>query len=171
MKQLQAEPQNQKDGTPSALRKDEISSRSHIMKRFVTGILFTGLLAMGANTLMAAQTSNSWSEQWFQAKYGRPSPLEESRLKAEKANTAYREVAPSRVATPANNWAEQWFRAKYGRPSPLEESRLKAEQANTAYREVAPTSVAMPLDNGAEQRYRTKYGRPSPLEEDRVNAR
>jgi hypothetical protein len=149
------------------------------MKRFA-GIF---VIALAMTITVIAQTSstspakpetltngNSWSQQWFRAKYGRPSPLEESRLNAEQANTAYREATPSSAAMPFDNGAEQRYRTKYGRPSPLEESRLNAEQANTAYRETTPSAVAMPFDNGAEQRYRAKYGRPSPLEEARLKA-
>jgi len=35
-------------------------------------ILFTAVLAMVASTSMVAQ-SNNWSEQWYRAKFGRPS--------------------------------------------------------------------------------------------------
>ncbi len=57
------------------------------MKTFVRSILFSGALVMGANALMA-ETSNAWLDQWYRAKFGRPSPTEEARLKAEAANTA-----------------------------------------------------------------------------------
>jgi hypothetical protein len=69
----------------------------------------------------------AWFEAWYRAKYGRPSPLEEQRLKAEQANTAYRVETTSHAAQPANSWFEAWYQAKYGRPSPLEEQRLKTQ--------------------------------------------
>ena len=53
------------------------------MKQLTRSILFTGILAMASSSLMVAQTSASWSEQWYRAKYGRPSPLEEARLNAQ----------------------------------------------------------------------------------------
>jgi hypothetical protein len=106
------------------------------MKRFAS--IFVITLAMSVPVV--AQTSstspskpeklangNSWSEQWYRAKYGRPSPLEEARLNAEQANTAYREETTSQVAIPANTWYEGWYRAKFGRPSPTEEAGLKAQ--------------------------------------------
>ncbi|HLH36361.1 MAG TPA: hypothetical protein VKX41_16945 [Alloacidobacterium sp.] len=92
------------------------------MKFTLNGILFTSILAMSANTVLVAQTSNPWFEG-----YGRPSPTEEARIKAEQANTAYREAAPRQVTAPANTRFENWYRDKYARPSPQEEARLKAQ--------------------------------------------
>jgi hypothetical protein len=89
-------------------------------------IIFTAVLAMVASTSMVAQ-SNSWSEQWYRAKFGRPSPTEESRIEVEQASTAYREVTPTQAIVPANAWFEGWYRAKYGRPSPSEDTRAKAQ--------------------------------------------
>jgi hypothetical protein len=43
--------------------------------------------------------------------------MEESRLKAEQANTAFREDA-TREARPANNWFEDFNKAKFGRSAP-----------------------------------------------------
>ncbi len=97
------------------------------MKLSIRSIVITGILAIGANTLLAAQTSNPWFEGWYRAKFGRPSPTEEARIQAEQANTAYREATPTPSAAPVNTWFEGWYRAKYGRPSPTEEARLKAQ--------------------------------------------
>ena len=97
------------------------------MKSFVKGILFTGVLTMATSGVMFAQTGNSWSEQLYQAKFGRPSPLVEARLQAAQANTAYREETTNQLAVPTNNWYEGWYRAKCGRPSPEEEVHLKAQ--------------------------------------------
>lgn len=51
------------------------------MKSFFKVLLLTGIAAIGTNGLLAAQTGNSWAEQIYRAKYGRPSPTEEARLK------------------------------------------------------------------------------------------
>ena len=80
---------------------------------------------MVASSIAAAQTSSSQFEQWYRAKYGRPSPTEMARVSAVQANTAYREETPRQVAAPATTWYEGWYRAKFGRPSPLEKMRLK----------------------------------------------
>lgn len=140
------------------------------MKLSIRSIVITGILAIGANTLLAAQTSNPWFEGWYRAKFGRPSPTEETRLQAEKANTAYRVEAPRPGPVPANPWFEGWYRAKFGRPSPTEEARLQAEQANTAYREATSTQAVAPANTWFEGWYRAKYGRPSPPEEARLKA-
>ncbi|SRR6266568_6073381 len=132
------------------------------MKPIVRNILLTGFVAMAANGLAIAQTSNNQFEQWHRVKYGRPSPTEEARVKAEQANTAYREQTPPRVAAPSNAWFEGWYRAKYGRSSPTEEARLQAEEANTAYREETPRQAAVPSNTWYKGWYRAKYGRPSP---------
>lgn len=72
------------------------------MKSFTRSILITAALVIGATTLMVAQPkqeqntadrkatsaqgaapANPWFEGWYRAKYGRPSPTEEARLKAQ----------------------------------------------------------------------------------------
>jgi hypothetical protein len=142
------------------------------MKLFTRSIL-VGVLAMGATTLMVAQTSeqqdaadrkvtptqaaapaNTWFEGWYRAKFGRLSPTEEARLKAQRANTSYREETPRQVSAPANTWFEGWYRAKFGRPSPTEEARLNAERANTAYRDATPAQAAVPDNSRFEAWYR-----------------
>ena len=103
-------------------------AKEKVMKAFAKSILFTGVLVMGANGLMAGQASDSWLDQWYRAKLGRSSPTTESRQRADAANTAFREeTAPATrlVAIPANTWLDLWYRAKYGRPSPQEEARQK----------------------------------------------
>ena len=99
--------------------------------RSTRSIIFTAVLAMVASTSMVAQ-ANSWSEQWYRAKFGRPSPTEEARIETEQASTAYREVTPTQAVVPANAWFEGWYRAKFGRPSPTEEARLNAAKQTTA---------------------------------------
>jgi hypothetical protein len=86
------------------------------MKRFAKVILFAGTLLMDDSGLMAAQTSSSWLDQWYRAKFGRPSPAEEARLKAERENTAYREEDRHDVTAPAGPLG-------YSQGNPLARSR------------------------------------------------
>jgi hypothetical protein len=134
------------------------------MKISVKGILLTGALAMGANALMAAQAvtaSDHWLDQFYKAKLGRSSPMTEARVKAEGANTAFREEITPAVAGPANPWLEQFYRAKLGRNSAMEEARVKAEGENTAFREES-TPKARPTNNWFEEFYKAKFGRGVP---------
>lgn len=129
------------------------------MKTLKQSVLVTGALLMGASGIAAMnpQTGTGWLDQWYRAKYGRATPMEEARLRAEQATTAYRgEVTPA--AKPATNFEDFW-RMKYGRSSPMEEARLRAEQAATAYREEA-VQPAVPADNRTEEFWRAKLGRP-----------
>ena len=130
------------------------------MKTLKQGVLVTGALLMGASGLAAMnpQTGDGWIDRWYQAKYGRATPMEEARLRAEQATVAYRgEVTPA--AKPATNFETLW-RVKYGRSSPMEEARLRAEQAVTAYREEA-VQAAPPADIRTEEFWRAKLGRPA----------
>jgi hypothetical protein len=131
------------------------------MKQFIRNILVTGLLAIGTNALMMAQTS-SFAEQWYRAKFGHPSPTEQARIDDARSNTAYREVSTGPAVVPVNSWYEGWYRAKFGRPSPTEEARQQAEQSSTAYREIDAGSVAGPTNSWVDGWYRAKFGRPSP---------
>lgn len=131
------------------------------MTTLVRNFLVTSALALSTNGLMAAQANNSWFEQWYKAKYGRSSPTEEARQRAEQANTAYREEAGPK-ATPTNTWFEDFWRAKYGRSSPREEARLRKERANTAYREETTPKPVMPANTWRDDFWKAKYGRPYP---------
>ena len=144
--------------------------KGEVMKPFVRSILFSSALVIGANTLMAAQASTTWADQWFRAKFGRPSPTEEARQRAEQASTAFREEPTREVAAPAPTWIEQYYRAKFGRSSPIEEARVKADQANIAFREETTPQAAPAATNWIEQYYRAKFGRSSPMEEARRKA-
>ena len=55
-----------------------------------------------------------WIEEYFKAKFGRNTPAEEARLKAERESTAFREE-PKREVAPARSWFEEWHHMKYGR--------------------------------------------------------
>jgi hypothetical protein len=134
--------------------------RKDIMKTSIRNVLVTAVLMGGANGLMASQASNSWIDQWYRAKFGRGSPTEEARLRAEQANTAYREEATAKAAV-RNTWFEDFWRAKFGRGSPMEEARLRAEQANTAYREEATAKAPLP-NTWLDDFWKAKYGRSFP---------
>jgi hypothetical protein len=135
------------------------------MKPFVKSILISSIFAIVANTAIVAQTSNGWFEQWYRAKYGRPSPTEQARLDTQQANAASPEATRPPVAVSTNAGFEQWYRAKFGRPSPTEEARLEAQQVNSASPEATPSTVAVSADGGFEQRYQAKYGHPSLTEQ------
>ena len=125
------------------------------MKRIVNSILLTGALALGVSGLMAE--SNNFSEQWYKRKYGRPSPAEEARLKAERESTAFREE--SATAEPVKrNWIEDYFKAKLNRNTPAEEKRLKDERESSAFRE-EPTREPTPIRTRFDEWYHKKYGR------------
>ena len=130
------------------------------MKTFVRNILITGSLAIFASSSMVAQTSNTGFEQWYRAKYGRPSPTEQARLKTPQVVAASTEATPPTVVVSANGGFEQWYHAKYGRPSPTEEARLETQQINSASPEAPPT-VAASANSGFEQRYQAQYGHQS----------
>jgi len=136
------------------------------MKTFLKSIVFTGVLAMSAHGLMAAQPSDSWLDQWYKAKFGRFSPPTEARMRAERENSASREEASGPPARP--NWIEQHYKAKYGRNTPAEEARLKAERDSTAFRE-EPTRTE-PAKSWLDQWYKAKFGRYTPAEEARLKA-
>jgi hypothetical protein len=111
------------------------------MKSFISSILTTGLLALVASPAIVAQTSNPGFEQWYRAKYGRPSPSVQARLDV----AAQQATLP--VAASTNGGFEQWYRAKYGRPSPAEEARLEALPVSAA----TPTAMpAMAMDSFTE---------------------
>ena len=137
------------------------------MRTIVKNMLLAAAVTLTASPFAIAQNSSNGFDEWYRAKYGRPSPVEEARIEAEQANTAYREVASTAALSPGNGWFEGWYRAKYGRPSPIEGARLEQYQANTAYREVAPVEAAPAGNTWFEGWYRAKYGRPSPLEPSR----
>ncbi len=147
------------------------------MKRSIRSILFIGALAIGANSLLIAQTTSPWFEGWYRAKFGRPSPTEQARINATKATeparAAQADARAGTAPTPVNTWFEQWYRDKYGRPSPTEEARLEVQRARVAPRaESAAKSAkaAAPTNTWFENWYRDKYGRPSPQEEARKDA-
>jgi hypothetical protein len=139
------------------------------MKTFVKSILFTGVLATIATSSLFAQTTNGGFEQWYRAKFGRPSPTEQARLNSQPVNAASPIATLPLAEESTNSGFEQRYRAKVGRPSPAEEARLKSSQVNPVLPEVTQPTVAVSADGGFEQRYQAKYGRPSPTEEARLD--
>ncbi len=146
------------------------------MKRSFRNILFIGTLAVSANSLLIAQTTNPWFEGWYRAKFGRPSPTEQARIDAvkakEPANAVHTDAKAETSPALANTRFENWYRDKYGRPSPTEEARIEAQRASVTPRpEVAakPSKTASSANTWFENWYRDKYGRPSPQEEVRTN--
>jgi hypothetical protein len=124
--------------------------------RTLKGSLFVaGVLALGMIGPVAAE-SRTWAERTYKAKYGRPSPMEEARLQADRASTAFRQGTVSPAEPAGQAWMKQYFKAKHGRNTPAEEARLKAERENTAYRE-APAGPPAPIN--WVDRYKAKYGR------------
>ena len=125
------------------------------MRTLMRSILVTGVLAIGATALPAAPASDF--DQWYQKKFGRSTPMEEARLKAEAADTAFRAETPGMPAVP--NWIEQHLNGKLGRNSPAEDARLEAERDNTAFREENPSDLGPAVPNWIEQHFRGKLGR------------
>jgi hypothetical protein len=128
------------------------------MKTVVNRILLTGLLAMGVSGLMAAPASNDWFDQWYKVKFGRPSPAEEARIKADRESTAFRQEASSQVAPSPVSWIEEHFKTKLGRNTPAEEARQNADRETTAFR-AEPGRELAPARTRFEEWYRAKYGR------------
>jgi hypothetical protein len=135
------------------------------MKTFVGSILITGILAIVASSSMVAQTSNVGFEQWYRAKYDRPSPTEQARLNTQRAKAASPEATRAPVAVSTSAGFEQWYRAKYGRPSPTEEARLEVLQVDSASSDATPSTVAASANGGFELRYQAQYGHQSLTEQ------
>jgi hypothetical protein len=108
------------------------------MKPFVNSILITGVLTLTAATSIA-QTSNPGFEQWYCAKYGRPSPAAQTTLNPTQAPT-FAEAAQPTVAVTG---FEQWYRAKYGRPAPSEQAFSSVAQLSATVPEAMPSMLAM----------------------------
>ena len=100
------------------------------MKSFVSFVFAVGTMLTGMNSVLAAQASDAWQEQWFKAKFGRNTPMEEARQAAERRKAAPQATKPrSASSSTSNQWQEQWFKAKFGRYTPAEEARLAAARA------------------------------------------
>ena len=119
----------------------------------------TGVLLMGANVLLAG--NENFLDQLYKAKFGRLSPMTEARLRAEQANSAYREEASPQARIP-NTWLEDFWRAKYGRPSPMEEARLTAVRESTAFREEPTPKAVEPANTWKDDFWKAKLGRTFP---------
>ena len=140
------------------------------MKLSVRSLLLTGVLVVAANGVVASQVNNEWLEHWYQAKYGRNSPMEEARKRAARENATFRMEAAPKPARPANDWYERWYKAKFGVSSPMEETRQRITRANAARPEASAPRAARIANDWYEGWYRAKFGRSSPLEEARQKA-
>ena len=126
------------------------------------GITLLGAIAftISVDGSTAAPASDRWAEKLFEAKFGRPSPHEEARGKAELENTAFREELAAEKQSFSAKRIEEYFKAKFGRSLPSEEARRKGELENTAFREEAPNAErAAARLNWTEQYSRAKWGR------------
>lgn len=130
------------------------------MKSSIKAIVFAVLVTIGANGLLAAQTSSTWAEQFYRAKHGRPSPTEEARNATTAPSTTL--TASATVYRPLANenaWLEQWFLDKYGRHTPKVEARLR--EVALANRATELGEASAPVDTRFDNWYRAKYGRTS----------
>lgn len=129
------------------------------MKTSVKSILLTGAVVLGASAMIAGPRTDAYLEQVHKAKLGR-CPAAEERLRAERANMAFREETPQ--ATDANNWIDKWHKAKHNMNSAADEARIKGEQENTAFREDTTPTAAPAVNPFLEQWYKAKMGRSFP---------
>ena len=109
------------------------------MKAFVNSILITGILDITASTSLFAQTSNAGFEQWYRAKYGRPSPIAQTTLKTPQVSTSAETTQPTVAVTEF----EHWYRAKYGRPAPTKQAFATVAQIAPATPEAKPSMIPM----------------------------
>jgi hypothetical protein len=111
---------------------------------------------------VVAQPSNSWVEQWYRAKSGRPAPTEQARIDAARLVVAPTAAVKSDNSTAhADAWLEQWFQTKYGRHTPKVEARLR--ESRLGNNETITSRSSAPANPWLENWYRAKTGRPSPL--------
>lgn len=61
-------------------------------------------------------------QRFDRIRYGRSSPTQEPRQRAEQSNTALREETNDETAPPANDRLDQWYKEKFGRSFPREEA-------------------------------------------------
>ena len=125
------------------------------MKSVLKGLLLGGALFLGTGGLFGMGSN---FDDWYKAKLGRVSPMEEARVKAEAANTAFR-AEPGPAPIPHASMEPYW-QAKFGRSTPMEEARIKAERANTAFREEAgPRPTGIDESTRRNEYWKAKLGR------------
>jgi hypothetical protein len=122
------------------LHPNKLNSKEISMNTFVKSILVSSILSIGLTTSMVAQPDNSQYEQWYRAKYGRPSPAAQATVKTPQAIA----TAPEAQPTVAVTEFEHWYRAKYGRPSPTEKTLAQAPRVSPAFMAGTPAMV-MPV--------------------------
>lgn len=71
-------------------RSRKLGVRRTEMRSSIKRIVLSAVFTMGASSLLVAQSSNSWAEQWYRAKLGRPSPTEQARIDAAMLETSPR---------------------------------------------------------------------------------
>jgi hypothetical protein len=118
---------------------EHFDSKEISMNTFAKNILVSSILAVVTTSSMVAQ-SNTQFEQWYRAKYGRPSPAAQATPKTLQANSTSTEATQPTVAV---TQFEHWYRAKYGRPSPTEQAFAQAPQINTILPMTMPPMAAI----------------------------
>jgi hypothetical protein len=96
-------------------------SKEISMNTFAKNIVVSSILAVVTTGSMVAQ-SNTQFDQWYRAKYGRPSPAAQATPTPQTDSTSTEATQPTVAVTQF----EHWYRAKYGRPSPTEQARAQA---------------------------------------------
>lgn len=128
------------------------------MKTTWKSILMAGIVLAGAQALLAEAANQ---DEWFKAKMGRMSPSTEAKIKAEKANVAYREEKTPDPKS-ADVFRESFSKAKTGRASAMEEARHSKADQSTAYREAPAPSKGAAQDHWREEFGKAKLGRSLP---------
>lgn len=124
------------------------------MKAITRTIVLASVSLVGASGLMA-QAGNSHIDQHFRGKFGQASPPEEAKLRAERANAAFRAL-PVQTGEKAKPYMDQYFRGKFGQFTPVEEAKLREERENSASRS---TPANPKTESHIDQWFRMKQGR------------
>jgi hypothetical protein len=115
-------------------------SKEISMNTVAKSILVSSILSIGLTASMVAQPGTAQYEQWYRAKYGRPSPAAQATPKTTQASSTSTEATQPTVAV---TQFEHWYRAKYGRPSPTEQALTQAAPLSTTMQAMPP--ITMPL--------------------------
>ena len=108
------------------------------MNAFAKNILVSSILAVVTTGSMVAQ-SNTQFEQWYRAKYGRPSQTAQATPSPQPTSTSTEATQPT---VPVTQF-EHWYRAKYGRPSPTEQALVQGPQMNSTPSMTMPPMAAV----------------------------
>ena len=119
------------------------------MKTLLKGMLLAAGLALGANTVLAAE--GDWIETHLKGKIGRNTPMETDRLDAERASQASRiePSGPPAVLAGAAGPAETGPLLAYGRSAdprrPSRRSVSRSDRAGAHVDRAAPDAQARPV--------------------------